>query len=402
MNLYDIIPVIGRNYLLSRKDDPMQTLNNSEIRKANRRLITETIFRNPGISQSELLEKTGMGNHTLITIIKELTEANIITRGTPRESTGGRPAGTLKIAADARYALGACFEKGSFVLCLVDFCSQIRDLRKYPLPGLENETSLYNIALPEDIFKNVLPECAKNILSANHIPSEKVIGLALNVKGWIEGDIWHCGSGNYRTSIIRSAIEEKTGLRFILSRDDITVGMTESWNLNLENMTSLLLEEGLGGVVITHGQIDTGSHGRSGNFAHMTLYPGGKKCICGKKGCFGAYCSAFSLLGEDESLHHYFALVSEGDRTRKAVFDQYLDDLALGISNLIMISDRPVILSGIIASYLSPYMDELKSKVRDHALSEAPVDVRLGTLGEEAPAKAAACHQLQHFFRSTV
>lgn len=381
----------------------MKTLNNSAIRNANRRLIAQTIFRNPNITQAQLLQKTGMSSHTLITIVKELEDASIIQRGALQESTGGRPPMSLMIRPDSRYALGAAVERGELVICLTDFGANVVDLRRFPMECGPSSCSLPDPVVPESCFTQFLPACAADMLRLNDIPAGKLMGLALTVKGWIENGIWHCGAGEYDVSRIRQACETALDIPFLISRNDILIGMSESWFLNEKNMLSLILDDGIGGVIIRDGQMDLGLHGRSGSFGHTTLHPGGKQCICGKRGCLGVYCSAFSLLvGPYSTLEGFFADLAENRGDALGLFDRYLQDLALGISNLAMITDRTIVISGEMANYLEPYWTELTARVADAAGKGFMTDICLGKLRRNASAIAAACHQQQMYFTNNL
>ena len=41
---------------------------------------------------------------------------------------------------------------------------------------------------------------------------------------------------------------------------------------------------------------------KAGEFGHMILVPGGKKCYCGKAGCADAYCAASALTDEEQEM----------------------------------------------------------------------------------------------------
>lgn len=54
----------------------------------------------------------------------------------------------------------------------------------------------------------------------------------------------------------------------------------------------VMLNTGVGGAYIDKEKLQTGVHNRYGEFGHMTIHPHGRKCFCGKEGCFEAYVSA--------------------------------------------------------------------------------------------------------------
>ena len=93
-----------------------------------------------------------------------------------------------------------------------------------------------------------------------------------------------------------------------------------------------MLGEGVGGAYINASAIRNGVHNRGGEFGHMVIHPGGKQCLCGKKGCFEAYVSEKVLSSElDMTLDNFFELAAQGNKNNSNVLDEYMDNLALMI-----------------------------------------------------------------------
>ena len=90
----------------------------------------------------------------------------------------------------------------------------------------------------------------------------------------------------------------------------------------------------------------------SREFGHMILVPGGRKCYCGKSGCADAYCAA-SVLTQDnrQSLDAFMEKVESGDEKNLQTWNEYLDHLAVLISNLRMAYDMDIILGGDVGGY---------------------------------------------------
>ena len=95
---------------------------------------------------------------------------------------------------------------------------------------------------------------------------------------------------------------------------------------------------------------------RGCEFGHMVIAYGGRKCTCGRHGCFEAYCSATGLINmtkeaiaehpmstlaeiaRDEGVvsgHTVFAASEQGDAVASHIIDEYTDYLACGLANLI-------------------------------------------------------------------
>ena len=56
-------------------------------------------------------------------------------------------------------------------------------------------------------------------------------------------------------------------------------------------LIGLFLGTGLGGGIVKDGKLVTGENYMAAEVGHMTIYPGGRPCGCGKRGCLEAYAS---------------------------------------------------------------------------------------------------------------
>ena len=123
----------------------------------------------------------------------------------------------------------------------------------------------------------------------------------------------------------------------------------------------LMLDEGVGGAFIRNQHVVAGRHNRSGEFGHMTIHPGGRKCFCGKTGCFESYVSKRCLSDDlGLSLSEFFEKLKAGDENIKKHFAGYLDDLTTGINNIYTMTDNDIVIVGAVAHYLYDYQDEIK------------------------------------------
>ena len=118
----------------------------------------------------------------------------------------------------------------------------------------------------------------------------------------------------------------------------------------------LTLGTGVGGGVIVNGHIFNGGTGYGCEPGHMIIIAGGEPCSCGRRGCLEAYASVTALIRDTiramaahpESLMREmcgedirkvngrlaFDAARRGDRTAQEVVDNFIEYLALGISNL--------------------------------------------------------------------
>jgi glucokinase len=63
----------------------------------------------------------------------------------------------------------------------------------------------------------------------------------------------------------------------------------------LEHFVTLTLGTGLGSGIVSHGKLLTGSHGMAGEIGHINVFPEGRQCNCGLKGCLETYASVTGI-----------------------------------------------------------------------------------------------------------
>jgi len=126
-----------------------------------------------------------------------------------------------------------------------------------------------------------------------------------------------------------------------------------------KDVVMITLGTGLGGGVIIRGKLYTGLTGAGGELGHMVIFAGGRKCGCGRLGCWEPYSSASGLITttleymEDhpESLmwelcerkteklegRSIFEAFRANDSAAILAVGKYIEHLAIGIANLINI-----------------------------------------------------------------
>ena len=139
----------------------------------------------------------------------------------------------------------------------------------------------------------------------------------------------------------------------------------------------LTLGTGIGGAVIINGKLlDTGDLPGC-EFGHMIIQKDGIKCNCGKNGCFEKYASMKALknnlrasLGLDETTRGQELLdmirKNGEDERIKNIIDEYIEDLSIGVSNLINIFEPEAIgIGGSFVYFSDVLLEKLKNNIQD-------------------------------------
>lgn len=141
----------------------------------------------------------------------------------------------------------------------------------------------------------------------------------------------------------------------------------------------LTLGTGIGGAAIRDGILLEGKQFSGYEFGHMTINVNGEQCKCGKKGCFELYGSmrkfrerlkeemGLSTFTTGEQLYDllkYDRALERKDERIKKVVDEYIENLAIGISNLINVFEPEAIGIGGSFTYFEEFLlEKLKAKI---------------------------------------
>lgn len=126
-----------------------------------------------------------------------------------------------------------------------------------------------------------------------------------------------------------------------------------------KRFVTITLGTGIGGGIIHNGKIFHGSNGMAGEVGHMSIAKNGEICPCGRRGCWERYASASALkrltsryLQENpdsilaqvvaQNNNHVsgqsaFIASRAGCPVGEKICEEYLDDLAAGVINLVNI-----------------------------------------------------------------
>lgn len=203
----------------------------------------------------------------------------------------------------------------------------------------------------------VLSNIKKAIYSLNYRQAEAV---GIGTPGFInaeEGIVTFAGNIEGRTGLnLKEAVESFIDLPVFVENDANVALLAEMWvgsGKNYNDLVLITLGTGLGGAVYTKGKgFLTGSNYQGAELGHLILYPNGRGCTCGQRGCAEAYCAGtaigshyYELTGEKLSGEEVFARISSDENARK-VADDYATDLSYLLTSLRNIFDPQAIIIG--------------------------------------------------------
>ena len=113
---------------------------------------------------------------------------------------------------------------------------------------------------------------------------------------------------------IQQDMEDALGIPVLMENDancfalaEATIGAAKKY----EVVFGVILGTGCGGGVVINKKIHRGANAIAGEWGHHTLYPDGRECYCGNKGCTESYISGTALENEWKELTGTFSRVTD-------------------------------------------------------------------------------------------
>jgi glucokinase len=191
--------------------------------------------------------------------------------------------------------------------------------------------------------------------------------------------------GGWSNFLLTDAIEEVLALRPIMDNDANVGALGEGHfgaGRGYRPLFYMTLSTGIGGGILTEdSKIYRGADSYAGELGHITIYPEGKECLCGSRGCFERMCCGLWL--ERDYGRSAKELLADPAFVRR-----YVVDLARGLKAAIMIlNPARIVIGGGIAKAGEALFGPLRQELREQVpagWSHARIDVVPAELGDDS------------------
>jgi glucokinase-like ROK family protein len=402
-------------------------------RSGNRAGVLEVIRRNQGISRAELTAHTGLTHAAISNIVGELLDQGLIVEDGQASAELGRPRIRLKINA-ARYAvIGVDLARSQIRAIVSDLQGNI--LHAVSASSTYDHPLEITLTTLTDLLDQLLAECAG--------VAPRIVGIGVGAPGPLSAAqgliISPPNFGGWRNVPLKHLLESRFGLPVYIDNDANACALAEGWfgaGRAFEDFIYFAVGTGVGAGIMIGGALHRGVHGIAGEVGHTTVEATGRQCVCGNHGCLELYTSATALVdaacaaikaGEPSLLadlcaapagaaggperllagptvEQIAAAARAGDPLSRRLLDREIEYLGAAIVSLVNLLDPQAVFLGreVPQAAGDILLEPLANLVAQRAFSVAAerVQIRLATLGRDAPAIGAACLVLQELFRS--
>ncbi len=191
---------------------------------------------------------------------------------------------------------------------------------------------------------------------------EKPEGIAVSACGQVDSEtgVVIGTNGNipgYEGTQLKAALEKAFGVKTRALNDANAAVLGEAFTgraRGLRDVLMITLGTGVGGGVITGGRLLDGRRGIAGELGQFTLRADGPLCPCGKRGVFEYYASTTALVRQcaertgREGLNGkiIFGEIGQGNEVFRSVLEDWIRDIAEGLTSLVHLFNPEMILIG--------------------------------------------------------
>lgn len=193
--------------------------------------------------------------------------------------------------ADNPWAIGVDIGGTKIEVACIDSFGRILSKRKYPTHVEMGYQAI--VAALAEVVKELSEECSAPPLAMG-------VGVAGQVTAQ-KGEVSFAPNLKWRNVSFQADLEKALRLQvFILN--DVRAATWGEWRHGAgaghKDLVCLFIGTGIGGGVVSGGQLLSGKNNCAGELGHMTIDLNGPECTCGNRGCLEALASGWALARE--------------------------------------------------------------------------------------------------------
>ncbi len=192
----------------------------------------------------------------------------------------------------------------------------------------------------------------------------------------------------WRGFALRTALAEATGLPTAVDNDAKALARGEGWvgaAVGVADYIAMVVSTGVGGGIVLDGRLLDGAAGNAGHIGHVIVVPGGRRCVCGARGCLEAEASGTALAARTGRP------AAAADRLLRRETGTLVGRAVASVANLLDL--RLAVVSGSVAlGFGEPFFAAAQDEVDRSARLDFSAGTRIvpGALGPDGPLVGAA------------
>ncbi|TXT50307.1 MAG: transcriptional regulator/sugar kinase [Spirochaetes bacterium] len=269
----------------------------SDVRERNEKLVLRIVHSAglSGISQSEVVQATGLKAPTIFRIFSALEEAGYIQAlerdSNPQEESArqerkGRRPVSYAVRQEAFYCVGIEFWVERISIGIFDFRGA----------SIYSHTSSLSRTEDADRVSDLIASLVNQAIGDTQVPRDRILGVGIGAPGQVNVGKRLVASypriPGMKNYPIAEILESKLGLPVLLHNNCSVIAQSEFRYGGPEveaSMFMLLLRSGVNGAFVDSGRMFLSPRGTTVEMGHISIDYDGPLCVCGARGCLEAF-----------------------------------------------------------------------------------------------------------------
>jgi len=263
-------------------------------------------------------------------------------------------------------------------------------------------------------YKRIPTEAAKGVkhvlkLTAelvNELKGDQEAAVGIGIPGMLDAErevVINAPNLKWQNVPIKNLLKEILHLDVSFDNDGNAAALGEAWlgaGRGCSHFLLITIGTGIGSGRILDGEVYGGANGLASELGHMTVFPGGRECGCGKRGCLETLTSVSAVLKIAEEngiklrvpeIGEFFEQVYKGNEAAVRVLEEVMEYLSMGLANAAALMDPAlIVVGGGAAEYGEVFLELLRRKFIEKLSVPRDVKIVRAQLGNKAGSLGAA------------
>ncbi|HET6938460.1 MAG TPA: ROK family transcriptional regulator [Nocardioides sp.] len=383
-------------------------------RRTNLGLVLRRLRDHGPRSRATLAAELGLTRSAISALVSDLAERGLVRSGNVERGAVGRPGTMVELDGHAIAGLGAEINVNHVSTMALDLSGRVLS---------EHELGLDAHRLPVDEVLDRLAELVDRTvadLAGRHVDP---VGLAVGVAGLVDRDRGVLTRGpnlDWHDVPVGGLLRDRLGDAYPITVDNegnlATLAEATPGDPDRQDVLVIFGEVGVGGGIVAGGRLLRGRQGYAGEFGHMIVEPQGRRCGCGRVGCWETVVGLRALLdlaadpddpvrdpalGIDERLAELNRRADLGDTRTLGALAQVGGWVGVGCAVLVnALNPAAIVLSGYFAAVGEHMREAIETRLRADVLAPdaGGTRIELSTLGFTASVRGGAALALETVF----
>lgn len=376
------------------------------LRRSNLGRVLRRLRDHGPRSRATLATELGLTRTAVSTLVADLAERGLVRTGDRERGAVGRPGTTVELDGHQLCGLGAEINVNHVSTMAVDLSGTVLSEQKLGLDAHAVSAEEVIDRLAEQVQQSEADLTRRGVTP---------VGLTVGVAGLVDRDrdvLTHGPNLGWHDVPVGDLLRERLGATYpvIVDNEGNLAAIAEATPGDPDRQDILVIfgEVGVGGGIVADGRLLRGRQGYAGEFGHMIVEPQGRRCGCGRVGCWETVSGLRAVLdlaadpddpvrdpalGIDDRLAELNRRASLGDTRTLAALEQVGAWVGVGAAVLVnALNPAAIVLSGYFAAVGEHMRPAIEARLQEGVLAPdaGGTRVELSTLGFTAAVRGGA------------